>query len=431
MRQYVNAVLVMATGMLLPGSLFAQAGGSWADNVKSLHAVLDQLYQEMLPLCGQLIGVGRGIAGFAALFYIAVRVWRHIANSESIDFYPLFRPFVLGFAVLIFPSVIALINGVMTPTVTATNQMVNNSDKAIVALLKKKEAAVKSSDAYEMYVGANGEGDSDKWYKYTHPKDPNRADEDWIDGIGNEIKFAMSKAGYNFRNSIKEVLSEILQLLFAAVSLCINTMRTFNLLVLAILGPLVFGISVFDGFQNTLRHWLARYINVFLWLPIANLFGSIIGKIQENMLKIDISQIGQAGDTFFSRTDAGYMIFLIIGIFGYTTVPNIANYVIWVGGGDALTGKTTGLAAASVGSAVSGGMQAAGAGGNMVGGAISAGMGEVGFGLMHLSEAPSQLAAGYQGGSADASSSWSKAGRASGQATNYLRDKLSGNSKNQ
>lgn len=423
----------MTAGLLCPTVLQAQ-GGSWADNVKSLHSVLDQLYREMLPMCSQLIGVGRSIAGFAALFYIAARVWRHIANSEPIDFYPLFRPFVIGFAVIIFPSVIAMINGVMNPTVTATNGMVNNSDKAVAALLKKKEAAVKSSDIYQMYMGgvnlSTGEKHTDKWYKYTHPEDPNRENESWYEGIGNDVLFAMDKAGYMFRNAIKEAIAEILQLLFAAVSLCINTMRTFNLLVLAILGPLVFGLSVFDGFQHTLKHWLARYINVFLWLPIANLFGAIIGKIQENMLKIDIAQIGQAGDTFFSRTDAGYLIFLIIGIFGYTTVPSIANYVMWVGGGDALNSKVTGAAAGAVAGAVSGGTRAAGAAAGMAGSAIHAGVGQMGMGMMQLGEAPGEVAGGYQsGGGSDGSSGWSKAGRAAGQAGNYMRDKLSGNHK--
>ena len=70
----------------------------------NLHELLRSLYDDMMPLCSRLIGVGRGIAGFAATWYIASRVWRHIANAEPIDFYPLFRPFVIGFAVLpLFP----------------------------------------------------------------------------------------------------------------------------------------------------------------------------------------------------------------------------------------------------------------------------------------------------------------------------------------
>lgn len=153
----------------------------------------------------------------------------------------------------------------------------------------------------------------------------------------------MAKASYNFRNSVKEWMSEVLRVLFEAAALCINTLRTFQMIVLSILGPLVFGIAVFDGFQHTLTVWIARYINIYLWLPVANIFGGIIGKIQENMLKLDISQINQTGDTFFSRTDMAYLIFLIIGIVGYFTVPSVANYIVHAGGGGALTQRVTSL----------------------------------------------------------------------------------------
>jgi len=156
--------------------------------------------------------------------------------------------------------------------------------------------------------------------------------------------------------------------LYEAAALCINTIRTFYLIILAILGPIVFGLAVFDGFQHTLTVWLAKYINVFLWLPIANIFGAIIGKVQENMLKLDISQVQNAGDTFFSATDTAYLIFLIIGIIGYFTVPSVANYVVNAGGGNGLLQKVNSIVSSSshsvVGAASAGGGMAADAFGN-------------------------------------------------------------------
>lgn len=339
MAMWRRAVWMAAVGLVLP--LISQAQGV-AGDMKGLHAVLDQLYNEMMPLCSRLIRVGQSLAGFAATWYIASRVWRHLANAEPIDFYPLFRPFVIGFCIMIFPSILALINGVMKPTVTATAAMVTDSDKAIQVLLKRKEEAIKKTNAWQMYVGESGQGDRDRWYKYTHDG-ASPSGEGIFESIGNDIKFAMAKASYNFRNSVKEWMSEILRILFEAAALCINTLRTFQMIVLAILGPLVFGIAVFDGFQHTLTVWIARYINIFLWLPVANIFGGIIGKIQENMLKVDISQISQTGDTFFSRTDAGYLVFLIIGIVGYFTVPSVANYIVHAGGGGALTHRVTSI----------------------------------------------------------------------------------------
>ena len=341
--------IMAAIGIILPDICIAQG---LANEMAGLHGVLDQLYSEMMPLSGRLIRVGQSLAGFAAIWYIASRIWRHLANAEQIDFYPLFRPFVIGFCIMIFPSVLGMINGVMKPTVTATAKMVKDSDKAISVLLKRKEEAIKKTDAWQMYVGMSGSGDRDRWYKYTHDGE-NPSAEGILESVGNDIRFAMAKASYGFRNSVKEWLSEILRILFEAAALCINTLRTFQLIVLAILGPLVFGIAVFDGFQHTLTVWIARYLNVFLWLPVANIFGGIIGKIQENMLKLDLTQIGQTGDTFFSRTDTAYMVFLIIGIVGYFTVPSVANYIVHAGGGSALTHKVTMLFGGSTRGAVS------------------------------------------------------------------------------
>ena len=344
--QIWKSFILFLTVLLIPVLVDAQM----ADRIRSMHEVLEELYSDMMPLCSKLIGVGRGIAGFAATWYIAAKVWGHIARAEPIDFYPLFRPFVLGFAILIFPSVIQLINQLMKPTVTGTAQMVTDSDAAVVQLLQMKEEAIKTTAYWQMYVGEGGRGDRDKWYKY-HYGDKS---EGWLKTIGNDIKFAFAKFGYNFRNSIKQWMSEVLKVLFEASALCINTIRTFYMIVLAILGPLVFGIAVFDGFQHTLTVWIARYLNIFLWLPVANIFGGIMGKIQENMLKEDLQQIASNGDTFFSTTDTAYLIFMIIGIIGYFTVPSVANYIIHAGGNNALLQKVTNIMSSSTRNTISG-----------------------------------------------------------------------------
>ena len=353
MKMCVRIICLAIIVLLIPQ--FADAQGGLAGKIRSLQEVLEGLYDDMMPLCSRLIGVGRGIAGFAATWYIASRVWGHIARAEPVDFYPLFRPFVLGFAVLIFPSVIAMINGVMKPTVTATAAMVKDSDKAIEQLLAMKEEAIKETAYWQMYVGTTGSGDRDKWYKYNYGD----KSEGFFKSIGNDIKFAMAKASYSFRNAIKQWMAEILKVLFEAAALCINTIRTFYMIVLAILGPLVFGIAVFDGFQHTLTVWIARYLNIFLWLPVANIFGGIMGKIQENMLKEDLQQIVSNGDTFFSTTDTAYLIFMIIGIIGYFTVPSVANYIVHAGGGNTLLYKVTNMMSTSSRSMVQGGASSA------------------------------------------------------------------------
>jgi hypothetical protein len=260
------------------------------DNLTGLQATLEQVYSQMLPLCSQLIGPAQGIAGFAALWYIASRVWRSIAAAEPIDFYPLLRPFALGLCIILFPTVIAVMNGILQPVVSTTNNMVTDSNAAIALLLEKKTEAEKKTQNYQMFVGPDGEGNRDSWYRYTHPDDPNDNNEGMLGSIGNDMRFAMAKASYNFRNSIKEWMSEVLQVLYEAAALCINTIRT-----------------------------------------------------------------------FFNSGDVAYLIFLLIGIVGYFTVPSTANYIVHAGGGNMLVNKINSLvisSSRSASSAMSGGMQA-------------------------------------------------------------------------
>ncbi len=90
----------------------------------NLHALLRELYTDMMPLCGDMAGVAKGIAGLGALFYVALRVWQSLARAEPIDVYPMLRPFVIGFCILFFPTVVlGTLNGVLSPIVQGTAKM--------------------------------------------------------------------------------------------------------------------------------------------------------------------------------------------------------------------------------------------------------------------------------------------------------------------
>jgi len=326
-----KAAILVAAATLLP--LLSHAQGVAAD-LQSLQGVLNNLYNQMLPMCSQVIGIGQGIAGFAALWYIAVRVWKHLAAAEPIDFYPLLRPFVIGFCIMSFPAVLALINGVMSPTVTATAAMVSNSNQAVQTMLNNDQQNMNTQNQ----GSTNLNGDPDKWYQYSHP------DNSTATGT-NASPIADQFSGWGFKNMIRKAIAELLDILFEAAALCIDTIRTFKLIVLAILGPLCFGLSVFDGFQNTLKQWLARYINVYMWLPIANIFGAIIAQIQANM--IQVVQTNSGTSNAFGDTNTAYLIFMVIAIVGYFTVPGIANYIINVGS-HPLFSKATSVASTAI-----------------------------------------------------------------------------------
>lgn len=326
-NKFLKVAFTATVGTLLP--FFSHAEGV-ADDLHGLQGILQQMYNQMLPLCSGMIGIGRGIAGFAALFYIGARVWKHIAASEPVEVYPLLRPFAIGFCIAVFPSVLGVINGVLKPVVTVTQGMVNNTNAAIARLTADQPPQDETGGD-----NALNSNDPDKWYKYSHP--------DGTDSNSGGITSAFS--GWSIKNWARKFIAEVLNVLFEAAALCLDTIRTFKLVVLSILGPLCFGLSVFDGFQHTLKQWIARYVNVFMWLPVANIFGAIIAKIQENMILA--AQSGNVPGNTMGNENTAYLIFLLIGIVGYFTVPSIANYIMNVGG-HALFSKTSALASMAV-----------------------------------------------------------------------------------
>lgn len=174
--------------------------------------------------------------------------------------------------------------------------------------------------------------------------------------VGTMVSMWWEHTWYSIKMWFRQLISDFFELLFNAAALSIDTIRTFFLVVLSILGPLSFALSVYDGFQATLTSWLSRYISVYLWLPVADLFSAVLSKIQALMLQSDIALLKDP--SYVPDGSSGmYIIFLIIGIIGYFTIPTVAGWIIQSGGmGSANRAMNT---AAGKGGAIAGGVAGA------------------------------------------------------------------------
>ena len=272
----------------------------------NLHQILRSLYEQMMPLCGDMAGVAKGIAGLGALFYVAYRVWQSLARAEPIDVFPMLRPFAIGLCIMFFPTVVlGTINSILSPVVQGTAKMLEAETLDMNRYREQKDKL-----EYEAMV-RNGWSPSDM-----------------VTMAGMYIDRGM----YNMKKSIRDFFREILELLFQAAALVIDTVRTFFLVVLAILGPIAFALSVWDGFQNTLTQWICRYIQVYLWLPVSDMFSTILAKIQVLMLQNDIERMQADPNFSLDSSDGVYIVFLCIGIIGYFTIPTVAGWIIQAGG---------------------------------------------------------------------------------------------------
>lgn len=315
-----------------------------AANFDNLHQILQNLYTDMMPLCSQMTGVAKGLAGLGALFYVAYRVWQSLARVEPVDVFPLLRPFALGLCIMFFPTlVLGTLNSVMSPIVKGTHTILETQTFDMNEYRAQK-------DRLELEAMKRN---PETAYLVDKEAFDNKLDElgvlDAIEACGMYVDRAM----YNMKKAVQNFFRELLELMFNAAALVVDTLRTFFLVVLSILGPISFAISCWDGFQASLSQWFVRYISIYLWLPVSDLFSSVLARIQVLMLKQDIELL--ADPNFIpDGSNSVYITFLIIGIIGYFTIPTVANWIIQAGGGAGNYGKNVSQTASRTGSIVAG-----------------------------------------------------------------------------
>ncbi len=315
----------------------------------NLHEVLRSLYDDMMPLAADMAAVAKGLAGLGALFYIALKVWQALSRAEPIDIFPLLRPFALGICIMFFPTIVlGTINAVLSPVVTGTHNILEDQVVDLHVLQEQKdrleyEAMVRNPETAFMVSDEDFDRQLDElgW----SPSD-----------IGTMAGMYMDRTAYQVEKAMKDWFRNLLEVMFQAAALVIDTIRTFFLIVLSILGPIAFAISVWDGFQSTLSQWFTRYISVYLWLPVSDLFSSMLARIQSLILERDIERLSDP--TFIPDTsNTVYIIFMIIGIVGYFTIPTVTGWIIQAGGAGNFT-RNVNQTAMKAGSLVNAGARA-------------------------------------------------------------------------
>ena len=330
----------------------------------SLHELLRSTYEEMLPLCSEMTGIAKGIAGLGALFYIALRVWASLARAEPIDVYPLLRPFVLGFCIMFFPTVVlGTMNAVLSPIVKGTEMMTDKQENRLAELVEQRDRLRE-----EAYLR-----NPETAYLVSNEALDERIEELGIIGPADLVTIAgmyAERAAYQTKQWFMGLVRDFIELLFHAAALVIDTLRTFILIVLSILGPVVFGIAVWDGLAGSLTAWFSRYISVYLWLPVSSVLTALLTKIQTLMVQKDIETLGDA--SFLPDLDTCYyIVFFIIGIVGYFCVPTVAGWIIEAGGGIGSYGRNVnGMAGRAASVSGKAGMAVGGAAVGNIGGRI-------------------------------------------------------------
>ena len=278
-----------------------------------------------------LVDMARAIGGIAAFFYISKRIYEQLIADNPVSILPLLRPFAL---VLVITFWGPFVNLLLMPTkgLTKLSESVYADKKHIVKQrLDDKQQAILAADLPVFY------------------ENEEKAAALWDKGINLLLTSYNIITGRAIQNQINfyimDALRQILESFFEVLVYLIAFLRTVFCVLLVIFGPLVFAISIFDGFQDNYLQWIARFVNVNLYLPIALLILSIVQEILIYVLELEIAQINSMLIYLPQQFYVSNLIVPICGIIGMAMVPKIASWIVQASGTNSGGGRLVRTAA--------------------------------------------------------------------------------------
>ncbi|MCG6190852.1 hypothetical protein [Maribellus maritimus] len=278
----------------------------------------DFLVQQGVTHARVLVDLARATGGIAAFFYISKRIYEQLIADNPVSILPLLRPFALLLVITFWGP---FVNLLLAPTkgLTALSEAVYADKKYIVKeKLEEKQQAILSTDLPLFYE--NEEKEAALWDK----------------GINLLLTSYNIISGRAVQNQVSfylmDALRQLLESFFEVLVYLVAFLRTVFGVLLVIFGPLVFALSIFDGFQDNYLQWIARFVNVNLYLPVALLILSIVQEILIYVLDLEIAQINamviyQPRMFFVSN-----LIVPVFGIVGMAMVPKIASWILSASG---------------------------------------------------------------------------------------------------
>ncbi|WP_159516903.1 hypothetical protein [Sunxiuqinia indica] len=278
----------------------------------------DVLIQGGLDNARLLVNMARAIGGIAAFLYISKRIYEQLIADNPISLLPLLRPFALVLVISFWGPFVQLL---MVPTkgLTKLSEAIYADKKHLVAeRLEEKQEAIFYADLPAFQE--NQEKEATLWDK----------------GINMLLTSYNIISGRALQHQINfylmDSVRQLMESLFEALVYLVAFLRTIFCVLLVIFGPLVFAISIFDGFQDNYLGWIARFVNVNLYLPIALVILSLVQEVLIFVLEAEIASIKASLIYMPSMYYVSNLVVPICGIVGLLMVPKIASWIISASG---------------------------------------------------------------------------------------------------
>lgn len=161
---------------------------------------------------------------------------------------------------------------------------------------------------------------------------------------------AAGKSKFNFMSDIsvlafEAVVAPLLYFVMNIVFICQQCLCYIYLTLLTLLGPFAFSFSIIGWFNDSIRSWVAKYVQIAFWIPVGHLVMFCCYRIMIQMSQFD--SVYSYGKGWI------HVICLIASIISVCSVPKIASMIIESSGAGGAESAVAGLAKSGAGAAAS------------------------------------------------------------------------------
>ena len=311
-------------------------------SIATLSKLLLVLHKKMLSQVEPMCLLSQGIGALAVLFRVSFQIFRCMGYGESLmgAVREMTAPLLKLLLIALFPEiVIGGLNAVLSPLSSGTEGILRSS----------REKTEQLSEQYEVLLREKIQQRSGKEILLDDEQLDSKLQSMGVLDTPEIISIFLERSAYNLREKVLHLVRELLRVLYDSMTLCLNTLRTYFLLILSIVGPLSFAISIWKGFEITLPYWISKYVGVYLWLPLGNILSLIMEQIEQMVMQSDMELLSGGGSLSQQGADIFWIAFSIIGIVGYRMVPALSSWIIQCSTGERYLSGVAQLSKALVG----------------------------------------------------------------------------------
>lgn len=323
------------------------------DILSLIDSVADPANPVFQQLVGSIASYAQGIAAVGILISFSVKAYKMMLGEGQLEFLSLLRPFALIIVIAnftLFASIVKYPFQMMNQAevdqfngnVAIMNQEYYTRMQAIDSLIDvaaDNYSAVK--EAADAAAEANTAGGS------VSPASDSNTSDDWF-GIVSAVEKAVYKADNRLQFAGMCLLEWVMMGILKFILYAVLVIASFFIAILISLGPLSFGMSVFNGFHQNYLSWISRFISACLYKGMAYLILNVCVIILQTAIlhdqnRIDtlitsIQNIGATGsnpqaiflimDNLISSLDLIFAIVCLSSALALATVPVISTWIV-------------------------------------------------------------------------------------------------------